>query len=193
MWTPLRVRCTRVVHGLSDVDPVRVQCTLVVRVLISAGHRTNALTGELALQRTLLATKPNCCRSPYECDDSRAGFAAHALGDVLESVYAHSKAFSELGKIEVEWENQSVAIRFLNPFKSVLIHYKSGAIRNIYFFTYLDWNWLNQISHEIIPIRFLKILCPFQSVSILFLCRDDFQNWNYTLSYKVGSEYYKQY
>ena len=44
---------------------------------MAAGHRTNAMTIELALQR-------------------------NALGDVLESVYAHSKAFSELGKIAIE-------------------------------------------------------------------------------------------
>ena len=115
MWTPLRVRCTRVVRGLSDVDPKRVQCTLVVRlrdavdpvrvqctqvvrVLLSAGHRTNAVTRELALQRTLLATRQNGCRSTYERDDSRAGFTAHALGDVLESVGTHSKAFLEDGE-----------------------------------------------------------------------------------------------
>ena len=99
---PVRVRCTWVVRVENAVDPERVQCTLAVRVLIFAGHRTNAVTRELALQRTLLATRQNGCRSPYERDDSRAGFAAHALGDVLESVYAHSKAFSELEKIAVE-------------------------------------------------------------------------------------------
>ena len=42
------------------------------------------------------------CRSPYERDDSRAGFAEDALGNVLESVYAHSKSFSEVGKIAID-------------------------------------------------------------------------------------------
>ena len=115
MWTPLHVRCTWVVPGLNDVDPKRVQCTLVVRlrdavdpvrvqctqvvrVLLSAGHRTIAVTRELALQRTLLATRQNGCRSTYERDDYRAGFTAHALGDVLESVDTHSKAFLEDGE-----------------------------------------------------------------------------------------------
>ena len=102
MWTPLRVRRTRVIRQLIGVDPVRVQCTLVVRVLISAGHRMNAVTRELALQRTLLATRQNGCRSPYGRGDSRAGFTAHALGDVLESVGTHSKAFSEMGRIAIE-------------------------------------------------------------------------------------------
>ena len=98
MWTPLRVRRTRVIRELIGVDPVRVQCTLVVRVLISAGHRTNAVTRELALQRTLLAIRQNGCRSTYERDDSRAGFTAHALGNVLESLATHSKAFLEDGE-----------------------------------------------------------------------------------------------
>ena len=115
MWTPLRVRRTRVIRGLigvdpvrvqctwvvrlrDAVDPVRVQCTQVVRVLLSAGHRTNAVTRELALQRTLLATRQNGCRSTYERDDSRAGFTAHALGNVLESLVTHSKALLEKGE-----------------------------------------------------------------------------------------------
>ena len=66
-------------------------------------------------------------------------------------------------------KNQTVSIRFLNPFKSVLIHYKSVSIHNIYIFsTYLDWNWLKRIFHKIFPIRFLNILGPFQYVSIFF-------------------------
>ena len=34
--------------------------------------------------------------------DSRAGFPAHVLGNVLESVGTHSKAFSEMGRIAIE-------------------------------------------------------------------------------------------
>ena len=60
------------------------------------------MTLELALQLALLATRQNGCRSPYERGDSRAGFTAHALGDVLESVGTHSKAFSEMGRIAIE-------------------------------------------------------------------------------------------
>ena len=34
--------------------------------------------------------------------DSRAGFTAHDLGDVLESIATHSKAFLEMGRIAIE-------------------------------------------------------------------------------------------
>ena len=34
--------------------------------------------------------------------DSRAGFTAHALDDVLESIATHSKAFLEIGRIPIE-------------------------------------------------------------------------------------------
>ena len=95
---PVRVRCTWVVRLRDAVDPVRVQCTQVVRVLLSAGHRTNAVIRELALQRTLLATRQNGCLSTYERADSRADFTAHALGNVLESLATHSKAFLEDGE-----------------------------------------------------------------------------------------------
>ena len=34
--------------------------------------------------------------------DSRAGFTAHALGDVLKSIATYSKTFLEMGRIVIE-------------------------------------------------------------------------------------------
>ena len=49
--------------------------------------------------------------------DSRAGFTAHALGDVFESVYAHSKAFSENGE-------NSYRCAFANCKRTVLVKWR---------------------------------------------------------------------
>ena len=51
----------------------------------------------------------------------------------FQSKYVEKIYFMDWNGFIMDWFFQSVSIRFLNPFKSVLIHYKSVSIHKIYF------------------------------------------------------------